>query len=71
MEPRDERLLQSDDEVERPHLAAVGVAGELEPDPEGLGVEQRARLVRQQDQLTAGIAIAEGAPKASSGESPP
>ena len=63
MKPRHERLLQSDHEVERPYLAAVGVTGELEPYPEGLGVEQSARLVRQQDQLTAGIAIEEGAPK--------
>jgi len=60
MKPRHERLLQSDHEVEGPHLATVGVARELEPYPEGLGVEQRPRLVRQQHQLTIGIAILEG-----------
>ena len=70
MKPRHERLLQSDHEVERPHLAAVGVAGELEPYPEGLGVEQRPRLVRQQHQLATGIAIEEGPPEGVVGRQP-
>ena len=70
MKPRNKRLLQSDHQVERPHLAAVGVAGELEPDPEGLGVQQRPRLMRQQHQLATGIAIVQGAPERLLGRQP-
>ena len=54
MKTGNERLLKSDHEVERPHLAAVGVAGELQTDSEGVGVEQSPRLVREQDQLAPG-----------------
>ncbi len=70
MKPRNERLLQSHHEIERPHLSAVGVSGELETDPEGLGVQHRPRLVGQQDQLSAGVAIAEGAPERLLGREP-
>src|SRR5450631_23875 len=70
MKPRHERLLEPDHEVERPHLTAVGVAGELETYPEGLGVEQRPRLVRQQHQLATGIAIVQGTPEGLLGRRP-
>ena len=56
VQPRPEPLLQANEVPERPDLAAVRVSGDLQPDPERRRVQQRARLVREQDELALRVA---------------
>jgi hypothetical protein len=56
VQAREEWLGEPHDVAERPDLAAVGVAGELQPDAEADRVEERPRLVREQHQLLCGVA---------------
>src|SRR5690606_21086633 len=58
LETRDYGLLQADQVIPRPELAAVRVAGELQPDAQPLCFENGLGLMGEQHELTIGISPA-------------